>query len=118
MRSYRLRQSGIEVIYSRGKYRTFFIDFGSSKSDIERRNSFATKLFEIAPKHAMKQHPNTSFHRLIASHGIQEEWIKGKISNYDYLMYVNTIAGRSYNDLCQYPVMPVCYQYCLLLHTL
>ncbi|KNC78521.1 hypothetical protein SARC_09057, partial [Sphaeroforma arctica JP610] len=28
------------------------------------------------------------------------------VSNYDYLMQVNTLAGRSFNDLSQYPVMP------------
>ena len=29
-----------------------------------------------------------------------------RISNFDYLMRLNTLAGRSYNDLTQYPVMP------------
>ena len=28
------------------------------------------------------------------------------MSNFDYLMALNTIAGRSFNDLCQYPIMP------------
>ena len=28
------------------------------------------------------------------------------MSNFDYLMALNTISGRSFNDLCQYPVMP------------
>ena len=33
-------------------------------------------------------------------------WEKGTISNFQYLMYLNTLAGRSYNDLMQYPVYP------------
>ena len=33
-------------------------------------------------------------------------WEKGVISNFQYLMYLNTLAGRSYNDLMQYPVYP------------
>ena len=33
-------------------------------------------------------------------------WEKGIISNFQYLMYLNTLAGRSYNDLMQYPVYP------------
>jgi hypothetical protein len=33
-------------------------------------------------------------------------WTKRAISNFDYLMYLNTIAGRTYNDLTQYPVFP------------
>lgn len=28
------------------------------------------------------------------------------MSNFEYLMHLNTIAGRTYNDLMQYPVFP------------
>lgn len=31
---------------------------------------------------------------------------KGEISNFEYLMHLNTVAGRTYNDLMQYPVFP------------
>ena len=33
-------------------------------------------------------------------------WAKGDISNFHYLMLVNTMAGRTFNDLTQYPVFP------------
>ncbi|PGH19683.1 hypothetical protein AJ80_03838 [Polytolypa hystricis UAMH7299] len=33
-------------------------------------------------------------------------WMKGEISNFHYLMLVNTLAGRTFNDLTQYPVFP------------
>ena len=33
-------------------------------------------------------------------------WIKGEISNFQYLMLINTMAGRTFNDLTQYPVFP------------
>jgi hypothetical protein len=29
-----------------------------------------------------------------------------QIDNFDYLMALNTLAGRTYNDLGQYPVFP------------
>ena len=35
-----------------------------------------------------------------------KKWIKGEISNFQYLMVVNTMAGRTFNDLTQYPVFP------------
>lgn len=35
-----------------------------------------------------------------------KKWIKGEISNFHYLMLVNTMAGRTFNDLTQYPVFP------------
>jgi Beige/BEACH domain len=34
------------------------------------------------------------------------KWLKGEISNFDYLMHVNIAAGRSYQDITQYPVFP------------
>ena len=37
---------------------------------------------------------------------IQKKWIEGEISNFEYLMFLNTYAGRSYNDINQYPVFP------------
>lgn len=35
-----------------------------------------------------------------------QKWRYGVISNFDYLMYLNNMADRSFNDLTQYPVFP------------
>ncbi|KXH48996.1 beige/BEACH domain-containing protein [Colletotrichum salicis] len=35
-----------------------------------------------------------------------KKWQKGEMSNFHYLMLVNTMAGRTFNDLTQYPVFP------------
>lgn len=35
-----------------------------------------------------------------------KRWQAGEISNFQYLMHLNTLAGRGYNDLTQYPVFP------------
>lgn len=39
-----------------------------------------------------------------------QKWVQREISNFEYLMQLNTIAGRTYNDLSQYPVVrtPLC----------
>lgn len=37
---------------------------------------------------------------------VTDLWINGKISNFDYLMAINTLAGRTFNDITQYPVFP------------
>eukprot|EP00002_Diphylleia_rotans_P033924 TRINITY_DN7258_c0_g1_i1.p1 TRINITY_DN7258_c0_g1~~TRINITY_DN7258_c0_g1_i1.p1 ORF type:complete len:928 (-),score=199.57 TRINITY_DN7258_c0_g1_i1:277-3060(-) len=34
------------------------------------------------------------------------KWVNGLVSNYDYLMYLNSLADRTCNDLTQYPVFP------------
>ncbi|KAL6779602.1 hypothetical protein ACKKBG_A12960 [Auxenochlorella protothecoides x Auxenochlorella symbiontica] len=36
----------------------------------------------------------------------QREWVAGRVSNFDYLMHLNREAGRSFNDLTQYPIFP------------
>lgn len=43
--------------------------------------------------------------RLLKS-GLTARWQNRDISNFEYLMHLNTIAGRTYNDLTQYPVFP------------
>lgn len=35
-----------------------------------------------------------------------QKWRYGLISNFEYIMYLNNMADRSYNDLTQYPVFP------------
>uniref|UniRef100_A0A182W5G0 WD repeat-containing protein 55 homolog n=1 Tax=Anopheles minimus TaxID=112268 RepID=A0A182W5G0_9DIPT len=34
------------------------------------------------------------------------KWQNGLVSNYDYLLYLNSLADRSFQDLTQYPVFP------------
>ena len=34
------------------------------------------------------------------------EWVAGNVSNFDYLTFLNQYAGRSFQDLTQYPVFP------------
>jgi hypothetical protein len=41
-----------------------------------------------------------------ASTPATRKWVKGEISNFAYLMQINTMAGRTFNDLTQYPVFP------------
>mmetsp|Transcript_19054 Transcript_19054/g.22719 ORF Transcript_19054/g.22719 Transcript_19054/m.22719 type:complete len:997 (+) Transcript_19054:413-3403(+) len=38
--------------------------------------------------------------------GLTEAWVQREITNFEYLMALNTIAGRTYNDLAQYPIFP------------
>ena len=36
----------------------------------------------------------------------KKSWVKGSISNMEYLMLLNKLASRSFNDISQYPVFP------------
>nr|CAD2136002.1 unnamed protein product [Meloidogyne enterolobii] len=44
--------------------------------------------------------------QLFKHSNMPQKWQQREISNFDYLMFLNTIAGRTYNDLNQYPVFP------------
>ena len=43
---------------------------------------------------------------LIGEKSVTQRWERGEINNFQYLMHLNSLAGRSYNDLMQYPVFP------------
>ncbi|XP_042457467.1 protein SPIRRIG-like isoform X1 [Zingiber officinale] len=42
----------------------------------------------------------------IMAKSFSKRWQTGEISNFQYLMHLNTLAGRGYSDLTQYPVFP------------
>uniref|UniRef100_A0A8D0DAH6 Neurobeachin n=1 Tax=Sander lucioperca TaxID=283035 RepID=A0A8D0DAH6_SANLU len=44
--------------------------------------------------------------QLFKSSNMTQRWQRREISNFEYLMFLNTIAGRTYNDLNQYPIFP------------
>lgn len=44
--------------------------------------------------------------QLMRASNMTQKWQKREISNFEYLMFLNTIAGRTYNDLNQYPIFP------------
>ncbi|KAL3531297.1 hypothetical protein ACH5RR_010619 [Cinchona calisaya] len=42
----------------------------------------------------------------VMAKSFSKRWQNGEISNFQYLMHLNTLAGRGYSDLTQYPVFP------------
>eukprot|EP00727_Mastigamoeba_balamuthi_P004853 m51a1_g14366 hypothetical protein (2192) ;mRNA; f:232687-241228 len=42
----------------------------------------------------------------LKKNGYLVQWLKGSMSNFDYLMALNVLAGRTFNDLAQYFVFP------------
>ncbi|XP_059821003.1 lipopolysaccharide-responsive and beige-like anchor protein [Hypanus sabinus] len=44
--------------------------------------------------------------QLFKASNMMQRWQRREISNFEYLMFLNTIAGRTYSDLNQYPVFP------------
>ncbi|KAM6940702.1 lipopolysaccharide-responsive and beige-like anchor protein [Xenentodon cancila] len=44
--------------------------------------------------------------QLFKASSMTQRWQRREISNFEYLMFLNTISGRTFNDLNQYPVFP------------
>lgn len=44
--------------------------------------------------------------QLMRNSNMTGKWQRREISNFEYIMFLNTIAGRTYNDLNQYPIFP------------
>ncbi|VFQ80423.1 unnamed protein product [Cuscuta campestris] len=56
---------------------------------------------------SMKQESNEGSRLFkVMAKSFSKRWQNGEISNFQYLMHLNTLAGRGYSDLTQYPVFP------------
>ncbi|KAG7379317.1 hypothetical protein PHYPSEUDO_008745 [Phytophthora pseudosyringae] len=99
LRRYRLRDSAIEIFLRNGT--NHFLDFPLTTK--QRRNEFVRVLYSFLPRSTPKQWPGRVIPHLATT---TKAWQNRQISNFDYLMALNTFAGRSFNDLTQYPVFP------------
>ncbi|KAJ1735128.1 hypothetical protein LPJ61_000722 [Coemansia biformis] len=100
-RRYMMQSSAVEV---------FFEDRSSVLLNIPSRKAlmqFVWKLTSLpAANHGLALSDIRPPQALLRRLGATERWQQGELSNFDYLMALNTAAGRSYNDLSQYPVFP------------
>ena len=78
--------------------KSFFFVF--SEND---RNWF---LKEIARRYPSLYIQNDSPAKVLKDFDIVRLWQHGRLSNYEYLYWLNIIGGRSFHDLSQYPVYP------------
>ncbi|KAL2233976.1 UNVERIFIED_CONTAM: BEACH domain-containing protein C2 [Sesamum indicum] len=100
-RRYLLRRSALELfMVDRSNY---FFDFGSTEG---RRNAYRA-IVQARPPHLNNIYLATQRpEQLLKRTQLMERWARWEISNFEYLMQLNTLAGRSYNDITQYPVFP------------
>lgn len=102
-RRYLLRRTALEFFLSCGK--SYFVTF----DDRETRRRVHTCILARRPPRLPLGAYSTRFGKYILESRYQQlvdDWQSWRISNFDYLMRLNTLAGRSYNDLTQYPIMP------------
>ena len=74
------------------------------------RDQVARHIITLLPQSVVRmsvQSPSTSaaFHFSKAA-SITAAWRDREISNFEYIMQLNTLAGRTFSDITQYPVFP------------
>ncbi|XP_074089216.1 WD repeat- and FYVE domain-containing protein 4-like isoform X3 [Macrotis lagotis] len=97
-----LQEIALEIFFRNG-YSKFLVFHNSDR--IKAFKSFCS----LQPGLKGKGIPEESLNirKSIGSEKIMlQKWQKREISNFEYLMYLNTMAGRTYNDYMQYPVFP------------
>ncbi|XP_071791552.1 neurobeachin-like protein 1 [Asterias amurensis] len=99
LRRYNLRRSAIEIFFI--NQTNYFINFKDKKT----RNKTYSRILNLKPPNLYYTGAKSPADLLKAS-TLTSKWVNREISNFDYLMQLNTIAGRTYNDLSQYPVFP------------
>lgn len=98
-RRYQLRYVGIEIYLDNEK--SYLFNFKTTKL----RDTFINRITSLNLK-TMNPFLGTNPIEILNKLKLTEKWQKHEISNFDYLMMLNRIAGRTFNDLAQYPVFP------------
>ena len=99
LRRFNLRRSGIEFFLL--DQTNYFLNFPSNR----KRNKVYSKIVSLKLPN-MIYSSSRSPGDLLKSSGLTQKWVTRQITNFEYLMQLNTIAGRTFNDLSQYPVFP------------
>uniref|UniRef100_A0A8C3D496 Neurobeachin-like protein 2 n=1 Tax=Cairina moschata TaxID=8855 RepID=A0A8C3D496_CAIMO len=121
LRRYNLRRSALEIFLM--DQTNYFLNFNkevhisqiSLICVISTSNKYFYAVFKqvrnkVYSRILSLRSPNISGTRspqeLFKASGLMQKWVNREISNFDYLIQLNTMAGRTYNDLAQYPVFP------------
>lgn len=91
-RRYVMQHNGLEFFFQRTS--TFIVFESQQQRDMVQSKIYSSTRCKVKPD------DGTQFNDVI------RRWKARELSNYEYLIYLNFQAGRSYNDLTQYPVLP------------
>lgn len=91
LRRFRLRDNALELFLRNGV--TALLAFHTTQD----RNEFCRHL---------RQCPQLQVQPPEALESLSQRWQERRLTNFEYLTQLNKLAGRSFNDLMQYPVFP------------
>ncbi|SCN12760.1 beige/BEACH domain protein, putative [Plasmodium malariae] len=93
-----MKPNALEIIFDdeKKKYNSLYVEF----VNFDDREMIIKVLKKIKPECLLIEE-NKNF-----IYAVQNKWVNGLITNYEYLDFLNCIAGRSRKDFSQYPVFP------------
>ncbi|KAG3160874.1 WD repeat- and FYVE domain-containing protein 4 [Phytophthora idaei] len=102
---YQLRPVGIEFFDTFGS--TYFLQLETSAD----REEVVKLLFQMPLVNSIFWSPVLRTGALVPSikrirQAVTKRWLRGSMTTFEYLIHLNTLAGRSFNDITQYPVFP------------
>lgn len=100
-RRYMLRPQALELFFSDST--ELFLNFPNGQKE---RNRFYAKLRNSSKVPLLFSPKSLNPRTIFKKSNITELWRKRRISNFDYIMALNKMAGRTFNDIAQYPVFP------------
>ena len=97
-RRYLLRASALELFFSDAPPAFLHLRKPAARRRLASRLQYACpRAHVVAPSET---------NRLVAE--LTARWQRREVTNFEYLMRLNTLAGRTFNDLNQYPVSRGC----------
>ncbi|KAK9506438.1 hypothetical protein O3M35_008379 [Rhynocoris fuscipes] len=112
-RRYLLQPMALEVFSGDGRNYLLAFPRKIRNKVYQRFMAFATGIADSAQQSVAGQKRTANVEQgasllssLIGETSVTQRWVRGELTNFQYLMHLNTLAGRSYNDLMQYPVFP------------
>ena len=91
-----------ELIKKSGDYSILIDDMKESNNKDSKDNSIGY----LSNKNVSILNKNESKKNIIKISKLIKLWKNWEISNFEFLMYLNILSNRSYNDISQYPVFP------------
>ncbi|CAD8211533.1 unnamed protein product [Paramecium octaurelia] len=102
-KKYLQKRTALEIFFIDGK--SLFINI-CDQNDLDE---ISAKLLKHRKTHLapyLNQSKTTDPVKLLEKQGYLQKWNKQQMSNFKYLLLLNNLASRSYNDFTQYPVFP------------
>ena len=104
-RKYYFIDKAFEIYYDNNK--SYYFIFENEEKRNEIFNKIKIEINDKKEKENFTEKVNKNYEIDLSNiSNIIKLWKKSKISNFQYLMWINILGSRSYRDLGQYPVFP------------